>query len=367
MLRKKAVLLGVFFVLVFVSVGLLYSQVLPVRFDWREYGKVTSVKDQGPSGTALAFATIGSYESAILVDNGPYEDLSEQYLMDCQGGIGIAKGIEWGFPDMMEGTPRGDSYSAGGLADLPGCFKCYPISAWYYVGDDSSVPDTTALKQAIYDHGPVCAAVYASTAFMYYSGGIFKYNQSGSVNHAVVLVGWNDDGGYWILKNSWGTNWGESGYMRIAYGCNQVGYGAAYATVADHRCLGANRWYKFINRDSGNALDVNSGSSYVYQSLPSGGTDQQWSITAVGSGWVKIENRYSGYALDVNTTGSYVYHFLYNGGTDKQWDILYHHRGYYRVNNRYSGNSLSIGAGAYVYHYPWNGNADKQWEITEAD
>jgi hypothetical protein len=364
MLRKKAILLSVFFVLIFVSMGLLYGQ-LPASFDWRDYGKVTSVKNQGAGDTGWAFAVIGSYESAILVDNGPSENLSEQYLLDClTGTYNYAKG-DWGFDDMMEGTPRDDSYSAGGLSDLPGCFKCYPISAWYYVDDSSSVPPATDIKQAIYDHGPVCAAVYVNSAFQYYTGGIFKSNDSGRVNHGVVLVGWNDTGGYWILKNSWGTGWGESGYMRITYDSNQVGYGAAYATVADHRCLGANRWYKFVNRDSGNALDVGASGSYVYHYPYNGGTDKQWSITAVGGGWVKIENRYSGNALDVNSTGSYVYHYLYNGSTDKQWDIIFHHLGYYRVDNRYSGNSLSVGTGVYVYHYPWNGNADKQWEITE--
>jgi hypothetical protein len=363
MLRKKTILSGLFFVLFFMVVGLLYGQ-LPGSFDWRDYGKVTSVKNQA-GDTGWAYATIGSYESAILVDNGPSENLSEPYVLDCLTGTYNYTNGDWGFDDMMEGTPRDDSYSTGGLSDLPGCFKCYPISAWYYVDDSSSVPGTADIKQAIYDHGPVCASVYVSAAFQYYTGGIFNTNDTGRVNHGVVLVGWNDTGGYWILKNSWGTAWGESGYMRIAYGCNQVGYGAAYATVADHRCLGAKRWYKFINRDSGNALDVNSGSSYVYQNLYNGGTDKQWSITAVGGGWVKIENRYSGNALDVNTTGSYVYHYLYNGNTDKQWDIVYHDLGYYRVDNRYSGNSLSVGTGIYVYHYPWNGNADKQWEISE--
>lgn len=364
MFRKRAILLSIFFVLFFMSVSLLNSQVLPVKFDWRDYGKVTSVKNQGSSGSAWAFAAIGSYESAILVDNGPSENLSEQYLLDCDGSSIPSLVSDWGFPYMMDGTPREGSYSAGGLSDLPGCFKCYPISAWYFVGDSSSVPGTTDIKQAIYDHGPVCAAVYASSAFQAYTGGIFNYNQSGSVNHGVVLVGWNDDSNYWILKNSWGTAWGESGYMRIAYGCNQVGYGAAYATVADHRCLSPNRWYKFVNRSSGNALDVQSSSSYVYHYPYNGNTDKHWNITAVGSGWVKIENRYNGNALDVGGT-DYVYNYPYNGNTDKHWDIIFHHQGYYRVDNRYSGKSLSVGAGVYVYHYPWNGNADKQWEITE--
>ena len=73
--------------------------------------------------------------------------------------------------------------------------------------------------------------------FQAYSGGIFNTNESceGVINHAVVLVGWNDNNGtdgYWILRNSWGTSWGIGGYMHIAYGVSQVGYGANFIEYA---------------------------------------------------------------------------------------------------------------------------------------
>ena len=364
MLRKKGVLSIMFFVLIFMLAGQVFSQPLPTSFDWRTQGCVTSVKNQGANPDSWAFAVLGSYEAAILVDNGPKEDLSEQFLVDSFGGLYNYVGGNWGLNLMMNGTPRGDSYTAGGLADLPGCFKGYPLSCWLYVDTATTVPTNDAIKQAIYYHGPVCAAVCVGTAFMNYTSGIFNRNETGTVNHGVVLVGWNDDLGCWILKNSWGTSWGESGYMRIAYGCSQVGYGAAYGIPTDHRCLGANRWYKFVNRFNGDALDVGTG-SYVYHYPYNGGTDKQWKIIPVGSGWVKIENRFSGYVLDVSTGTDYVYQYAYNGGTDKHWDIIYHDSGFYKVYNMQSADYMSTGANVYVYHYPWNGNADKQWEIIE--
>jgi uncharacterized protein (TIGR03382 family) len=62
-----------------------------------------------------------------------------------------------------------------------------------------------------------------------YTGGVFKGSACSQANHAVVLVGWDDAGGYWHMRNSWGADWGENGYMRIAYGANVVGTSAVYA------------------------------------------------------------------------------------------------------------------------------------------
>jgi hypothetical protein len=107
------------------------------------------------------------------------------------------------------------------------CTLHYPVDDWYYVGGSSSVPSTSALKQAIYDYGPISVAVYVNSAFQNYTGGIFNSCQNYSCNHAVVLVGWGST--YWIMKNSWGTGWGENGYMRITFGCSRIGYAASYA------------------------------------------------------------------------------------------------------------------------------------------
>jgi hypothetical protein len=97
------------------------------------------------------------------------------------------------------------------------------------------IPSPAEIKQAIYDHGPVAVAICVGDAFNRYNGGVFATSEAwacgGGVNHGVVLVGWDDtqgSNGIWYLKNSWGSLWGESGYMRIAYGTSNVGLGATY-------------------------------------------------------------------------------------------------------------------------------------------
>jgi C1A family cysteine protease len=340
----------------------------PSNFDWRDYGKVTSVKNQGSCGSCWAFGTIGSYEGALLVDNQGSQNLSEEWALDCNSYGYSCSGGWWVFGDMYNGVPMESCYPYYGSKGTckTSCTKYFPMDAWYYVGSSSGVPSRSAIKQAIYDHGPVAAAVYATSAMQSYSGGIFNYCQSGSVNHAIVIVGWNDSNGYWIMKNSWGTGWGESGYMRIAYGCNQIGYAAAYA-IPESGGGGGGDWYRLRNRYSGYDLDINSGSSYVYHYIYNGNTDKHWSITSVGSGWYKLENRNNGNALDVSGSGNYCYNYVYNGNTDKHWSFTDLGNGYYRLDNRYRGNSLDVGSGSYVYHYPWNGNTDKQWQLISVD
>ena len=98
------------------------------------------------------------------------------------------------------------------------------------MGNDSSIPSAEAIKNAIYTHGPVAVAVCAGFNMIYYQGGIFSLDDycGEEVNHAVVLVGWNDTDNTWIMRNSWGTDWGESGYMRITRGTSNIGYSANY-------------------------------------------------------------------------------------------------------------------------------------------
>ena len=87
------------------------------------------------------------------------------------------------------------------------------------------------MKQAMYEHGPLSVCVSVDSSFQAYNGGIFNNCGSTSINHAVVLVGWDDSlgsNGVWIMRNSWGTNWGEDGYMYIEYGCARIGYAAIY-------------------------------------------------------------------------------------------------------------------------------------------
>ncbi len=212
---------------------------LPSAYNWCDYGACPPVRDQGACGSCWAFGTVGPFESALLIE-GASRDLSEQYLVSCNvegwgcnGGWFAHDYHEWKIPpgENAAGAVYESSFRYQ-AADVP-CNGPYThqeqIADWAYVGNDSSVPSVDAIKQAIYSHGPVAAAVCVDNAFQLYDGGIFAPRQKcNNINHAIVLVGWNDDGGYWILRNSWGSGWGENGYMRIAYGASKVGYAANY-------------------------------------------------------------------------------------------------------------------------------------------
>jgi cathepsin L len=98
------------------------------------------------------------------------------------------------------------------------------------VGSSQGIPAVTAIKNAIFKYGGVSACVYADDYFEAYTGGVFSNTDSGSqCNHAILLVGWDDARGAWLLKNSWSPSWGVDGFMWISYGANSVGYSAAWA------------------------------------------------------------------------------------------------------------------------------------------
>ena len=214
---------------------------LPDAYNWCDLGGCTPVKDQDGCGSCWAFGTVGPLECNIKIKDGVTEDLSEQWLVSCNSdGWGCGGG--WWAHDYHEWKtdPCGGTgavletdfpYVA---SDVP-CNCPYPheylIDSWAFIGDDHSVPSVDAIKQAILDYGPVSVAVYANSAMQAYAGGIFNGCASGTVNHAVTLVGWDDNqgtNGIWIMRNSWSSGWGEGGYMRIPYNCSSIGYAACY-------------------------------------------------------------------------------------------------------------------------------------------
>ncbi|MGC8838938.1 MAG: C1 family peptidase [Anaerolineae bacterium] len=217
---------------------------LPPAFDWRAQG-LPPVRDQGNCGSCWAFSTVGALEGNVKLKDGVLQDFSEQYLVSCnQEGWGC-NGGSWAHDYHLDKVPPGEP-EAGAVPegsfpyaarDLP-CNPPHPhvsrIHAWRFVGSSLGVPDTAAIKRAILERGPVAAGICAGPQMQNYRGGIFTTNERCTpyaINHAILLVGWDDNqgpGGVWILRNSWGTGWGEGGYMRIAYGTSNVGYGANY-------------------------------------------------------------------------------------------------------------------------------------------
>ncbi|NJP04319.1 MAG: hypothetical protein HC837_01155 [Chloroflexaceae bacterium] len=215
---------------------------LPAFLNWCDQGVCTPIRDQGSCGSCWAFATVGVLESAIKRIDGIERDLSEQYLVsadmygNCDGGFFGAHNLH------MNEFPSGES-EAGAVyeADFP--YVAYDaylnpphthherLSSWSYIGD-SSFPSVEEIKQVMYEHGPVAATVCTGDAFQDYESGTFTTDESDqcvfSVNHGIILVGWDDSRGAWRLRNSWGEGWGEDGYMWIGYGVSNVGYNANY-------------------------------------------------------------------------------------------------------------------------------------------
>jgi C1A family cysteine protease len=199
-------------------------------------GYYTSIKNQGNCGSCWAFGIVGSFEGAYYKKTGSAPNWSEQYVLDCNTqGYSCSGG--WFSAMNMNCSPYGARtescypYVAYKKTCSSSCSYVARATSWAYVGSSSGVPSTDAIKQKIYDKGLVAAACTADSYFQAYTGGCYSRNNTGSVNHAICLVGWDNSKcttGAWRLKNSWGTGWGESGLMWIKYGVSKIGYAACY-------------------------------------------------------------------------------------------------------------------------------------------
>ncbi len=223
------------------------SSSLPATLNWctsdnpKGENRCTPIKNQGQCGSCWAFATVGTVEAAINIQDKTVRDLAEQYLVSCNSDGYSCDSGWWSFDYFKDKKPAGEP-DAGAVYENNFPYRaadtsCNPPHPHYEkiksaneVDPYANIPSITALKQAIQTYGPVAAAVCVGDAFQHYSGGIFQTNEScrHSVNHAVILAGWDDAKGAWYLRNSWGTSWGENGYMWIKYGTSNVGYRATY-------------------------------------------------------------------------------------------------------------------------------------------
>jgi C1A family cysteine protease len=201
---------------------------LPTSLDYRTQGYVSSIKDQGDCGSCWAFAATGVLESATMFKNATPNvnlDLAEQVVVSCDSAD---QGCNGGYMDAVsdfvvnKGIPLESCYpyTATDGSCSAACSNwqstSYKASSWGYAATVSPTADN--IKNALVTYGPLVTTMYVYSDFYYYSSGIYKYT-SGSLEggHAVIIVGYNDGESYFIVKNSWGPEWGESGYFRIAY------------------------------------------------------------------------------------------------------------------------------------------------------
>ncbi|KAL6010369.1 putative cysteine protease rd19d [Asimina triloba] len=240
---------------------------LPENFDWREKGAVTQVKFQtilrGVCGSCWAFSSIGAVEGAHFIATGKLLSLSAQQLVDCDHTCDLKhkddcnNGCHGGlmtnaYKYLMDvgGLEEESSYPYTGKG---GDCKFKPEKIAVKVVNFTNIPlDEKEIAANLVHNGPLAASIHASgnvyycllahILFMTYVGGVScpLICPKKHINHGVLLVGYGSKGfsllrlgyrHYWIIKNSWGEQWGEEGYYRLCRGHNMCGINSMVSAV----------------------------------------------------------------------------------------------------------------------------------------
>ena len=191
------------------------------EIDWRQKGALQPVQDQGFCGSCWSFSSVAAMEAAHFIKTGELLKLSEQQFVDCDPqSEGCNGGLEVYAFQYAEQNPLEleKDYPYKGKDGV----RCSASKKKEVVGvsDYAHVPENSAdqLRAAI-DQQPVCISVEADTYIMFYDSGIIDVDDCGTdLDHAVTAVGYGTEDGqdYFIVRNSWGADWGEDGYFRIA-------------------------------------------------------------------------------------------------------------------------------------------------------
>jgi cathepsin L len=197
-------------------------------FSWGTKGIYTQVRDQGQSKNCWAIVATEALEANWHIRNGTRVVLSPQPILDRtqqDGGDTLKRALT----DLMEsGTTLESDYP---YLRRPGTLRKiatpYKPASWGYVANGQRAT-IEALKQALVEHGPLAIGIQTSEALGAHRGnGVFredlKLDNPNQVDHVVLLIGWNDKAGAWLIKNSWGSDWGIDGYAWVAYDSNNIG------------------------------------------------------------------------------------------------------------------------------------------------
>lgn len=234
------------------------------KWDWRTRGKVTPVKQQH-CGNCWAYAAMSAFESSYLIRNNRTVDGSEQYIVSnnnnsagtCAGGY-ANRAIEF---LVTRGTALDSVLPDSGTNGSPNPSMATPYDgvAWGWVSNsEPGDPGVNAIKTALCERGPVATWIDSGGTFGDYVSGVYDDDddqQPGydGVGHFVTIVGWDQDKGAWIIKNSWGDDWGETaghgserGYGYITYGTHSVGSWVSWVRAEDQRYTLPVRYYELM-------------------------------------------------------------------------------------------------------------------------
>lgn len=190
------------------------------HLDWREAGAVTPAKDQGKCGACWIFSAIGAVESYNYRKSGKLLSLSEQSVVDCYSNDTCDGGIPYGAAEFVQNhgiyLERDYPYTGGQDScrniSKPLIHLDFNFTQYVYNSDEE-------LKESIKKHGPVSVCLYVTAKWRFYSSGVWYHNKCSSFsNHCVLVVGYGTENNndYWLIKNSWGTNWGQDGFIKVA-------------------------------------------------------------------------------------------------------------------------------------------------------
>lgn len=195
------------------------TKAVPASIDWTTKGAVTAVKNQGSCGSCWAFSTTGAIEGLFAIKKGKLQSLSEQQLIDCSSKSGNA-GCDGGDMDAaFQWTERNGICAENEYQYDMVQHKCHVCNSIGKIRGFRDVlsNDEDALKSAVAQQ-PVAVAIEADQdLFQFYHEGVLRGDCGTELDHGVLLVGYGSENGvdFWKIKNSWGADWGEDGFIRI--------------------------------------------------------------------------------------------------------------------------------------------------------
>jgi Papain family cysteine protease len=236
------------------------------RFDWREKINIGPVMNQGfACNVCWAFASVNAYQASLSLSEARFGEPislspegslvalanappaperlvpSVQQLLNCMpiSAERICEpgwhGTAFTFMVNKKGVPMAKLAWDQNEIFKPrekGACQAYSFTralTWDYVNSPPDrLPTVEQLKAALVEHGPIAAPMIFDDCLLAYKSGVFNEKTEGNVGHVILMIGWDDEKGAWLIKNSWGEEWGEKGFAWIKYGSNNIGQFAAW-------------------------------------------------------------------------------------------------------------------------------------------